>query len=142
MLTQMHVARSGATHCGRSLKHSTWYRIGTYQGQDAYWHPALGYAYEFDHGATSTQLVRLEQCELASIIWANDDCFATMLSDVEASHSRLREAMDADLRAHVDAIRSAQMSDEDFANHCAAERDAEVYVANLGLAHAALTERW
>jgi len=99
--------------------------VGTYNGYAAWWHPQFGYSYRSHVGTC----VCLSAKEARDILWREDDDFALMIRDVESSYGRLREAMDADLRAHVDAI----MEDLCRAEECARERDGLVAAANPGL---------
>lgn len=111
---------------GRSEKHKTYYRVGLLDGHDVYWHPQQGYAWE---SIQDRQLIEVGEDRLKEIAWRSDDCFAQIVYDVEESYGRLREAMDADLRAHVDAI----MEDMDFAEEVGRERSGLVAAANASL---------
>jgi hypothetical protein len=111
---------------GRSIKFPTYYLVGTIRGRDAYWHPAEGYAYE---EIQERRLVAINKEDRSAIVWRDDDDFAALVRDVEASTGRLREAMDADLLAHVDAI----LEDHEYAAECERERQASVAEANAAL---------
>jgi hypothetical protein len=114
---------------GRSENHRCYYRVGLLDGNDVYWHPVTGYAWE---SIQDRQLIKVGDNQLREITWRSDDCFAQIVRDVEASYGRLREAMDANLRAHVDAI----MEDMDFAEEAGRERNGPAATANASLVEA------
>lgn len=85
----------------RSGEHQCYYRVGKWNGYDAYWHPQQGYyawVEDFFVVADPEQIDFFpERADLVAI-W----------SAVEESYGRLREAMDAELARIVDAYGERQ----------------------------------
>jgi hypothetical protein len=110
-------ATSSLAATGRSIKHPTYYLVGSIYGHEVYWHPALGYSFESRN--PGHQLVALE-ADHVDLTWADDDALAPLLRDVQTSGGRLLDAMDARMRVYIDTL----LEDLEFAGECEREKSA------------------
>jgi len=99
----------------RSEKYPAHYEIGRLNGRPLYWSPATGYSVEED----GEYLVKVSDITDAKL-FTEYDMWRRLERAIRESHGRLREAMDAALRAEVESIEE----DMRWAERCEAEKEA------------------
>ena len=102
----------------RSEKYPTHYEIGRLNGRPLYWSPATGYSVEED----GQYLVAVSDITDAKL-FTEYDMWRCLERAIRESHGRLREAMDAVLRAEVESIEE----DMAWAERCESEKQATLH---------------